>query len=70
MMLNNVTKDILKTAAGVAIGMTTVIVVNSAIDALGNMLENRKKKEKTITVEVKEPEAKETKKEEKKEESK
>ena len=67
MMLNNVTKDILKTAAGVAIGMSTVIVVNSAIEALGNMIEN-KKKEKTVAVEIK-PEA-ETKKEEKKEESK
>ena len=66
MMLNNVTKDILKTAAGVAIGMTTVIAVNSAIEALGNMIENRKK-EKVVAVEVKE-EPKE--KEEKKEESK
>lgn len=74
MMLNDVTKDILKTAAGVAIGMTTVIAVNSMIDVIGNVIENRnKKKEEAVVVEVKEPntqETKDTEKEEKKEESK
>ena len=69
MMLNDVTKEIFKTAAGVAIGMATVVAVDRAIDAIYIAYKNKNKKKNTVTVEVEEPNTQEAKKEEKKEES-